>query len=57
MTNRIINALSGMLFICLLAGPFTIEQVNADTSEFKKAVAAERKGDYQRAHYTFSILA
>ena len=28
-----------------------------DSSEFKKAVAAERKGDYQRAHYTFSMLA
>src|SRR4030067_951973 len=29
----------------------------ADSSEFKKAVAAERKGDYQRAHYPFSMLA
>src|SRR3989344_5425962 len=26
---------------------------DATSAEFKKAVAAERKGDYQRAHYTF----
>ncbi len=29
----------------------------ASSVEFKKAVAAERKGDYQRAHYTYSMLA
>ena len=29
----------------------------AASVEFKKAVAAERKGDYQRAHYTYSMLA
>lgn len=35
-----------------------VSQASSQTSvEFKKAVAAERKGDYQRAHYTFSILA
>jgi TPR repeat protein len=27
------------------------------SEEFSKAVAAERKGDYSRAHYTYSILA
>ncbi len=51
------NTGTGVLLIGLLTGSLAVELASADTSEFKKAVAAERKGDYQRAHYTFSILA
>ena len=44
-------------FACALCLLLLCAGAAADSSEFKKAVAAERKGDYQRAHYTFSMLA
>lgn len=44
-------------FGCALCLLFLCAGASASSSEFKKAVAAERKGDYQRAHYTFSLLA